>query len=82
MPNNPVQEAIREIVRQEIKSAFGFGNPQPTTSPSGPVKRRVRRNRPAIARRPKATLYGAGKGQVSNPKTDRRLKSNRDNSEE
>lgn len=78
MPNNnEVQEAIRQIVRQEIKSAFGFGGSEPDSNPGNPQPRRVRR-----ARRGKATLYGAGKGMVSNPKTDKRLKKNRDTSEE
>lgn len=72
--NNPVQQAIRTIVRQELQSLFNLNTP--TTTPRRRIRTRARNTSGAIRKRNRRT--GVGKGMVSNRSTDKRLKINRE----
>lgn len=71
---NSFQNAIRTIVRQELTNLIGVNTER--SKPEAPVRRR-RKARLTNSRR----AFGVGKGKVSNPKTDKRLKVNRDDEE-
>lgn len=89
MNESPFRQAIREIVRKEITELMGFQiGQEDNEAPSRASPRRRRkstlRNSGVMAKTSpsrKGTTYGAGKGAVSNPKTDKRLKKNRSEEE-
>jgi hypothetical protein len=77
---NPFQEAVKRLVRQELKNYMGFNLNTMEDDEETPIRRRRRRRRVQMRATPKRRRRRAsrpGQGAVTNPKTDKRLKKNR-----